>query len=226
VGYEEGGQLTERVRRKPYSVVLLDEIEKAHPDVFHIMLQVMDEGHLTDSFGRRVDFRNVVLMMTSNISSRDIERSAGMGFQKEDDSGDSTSRDERMRGVMRTETRRLFNPEFLHPLDAEVMFHQLTRDHILQIVDLMIDSLNQQLIERGFTIELESEAKEKLGELGYDQKYGARELKRIIQSHIEDPLSEEVLRGRFKEAGHIRVRIENDSFVFEEKTLVGDLLEA
>jgi ATP-dependent Clp protease ATP-binding subunit ClpC len=226
VGYEEGGQLTERVRRKPYSVVLLDEIEKAHPDVFHIMLQVMDEGHLTDSFGRRVDFRNVVLMMTSNISSRDIERSAGMGFQKEDDSGEATSRNERMRGVMRTETRRLFNPEFLNRLDAEVMFHQLSRDHILQIVDLMIDSLNQQLIERGFTIELEPEAKEKLSELGYDQKYGARELKRIIQSHIEDPLSEEVLKGRFTEAGHIRVRIENDSFVFEEKTLVGDLLEA
>ncbi|MFQ5691732.1 MAG: ATP-dependent Clp protease ATP-binding subunit, partial [Nitrospinota bacterium] len=226
VGYEEGGQLTERVRRRPYAVVLLDEIEKAHPDVFHLMLQVMDEGQLTDSYGRHVDFRNVVLMMTSNLSSRDIGRSAALGFHKEEEEGESASRTERMRGVMRTETRRLFNPEFLNRLDAEVVFHPLTRDHILQIVDIMIDRLNQQLIERGFTIELDSEAKEKLADLGYDPKYGARELKRTIQAHIEDPLSEEVLKGRFSEAGNVRVRVENDTFVFEEKTLVSDLQEA
>ncbi|MFQ5913724.1 MAG: ATP-dependent Clp protease ATP-binding subunit [Nitrospinota bacterium] len=226
VGYEEGGQLTERVRRRPYSVVLLDEIEKAHPDVFHLMLQVMDEGQLTDSFGRHVNFRNVVLMMTSNLSSRDIERSTALGFHKEEDPGDSTSRTERMRGAMRTETRRTFNPEFLNRLDAEVIFHPLTQGHILQIVDLMVDRLNKQLIERGFTIELDQEAKEKLADLGYDPKYGAREVKRIIQTHIEDPLSEEVLKGQIAESGHIRVRVENDSFVFEEKTLVTDLQEA
>ena len=226
VGYEEGGQLTERVRRRPYSVVLLDEIEKAHPDVFHLMLQMMDEGQLTDSFGRHVNFRNVVLMMTSNISSREIERSTSLGFHKEEDAEDANSRTKRMKGVLRTETRRLFNPEFLNRLDAEVVFHSLTRDHILEIVDLMVEQLNKQLIERGLTIELETEAKEKLADLGYDPKFGARELKRTIQTHIEDPLSEEVLKGRFSEAGHIRVRVENDSFVFEEKTLVSDLQEA
>jgi ATP-dependent Clp protease ATP-binding subunit ClpC len=219
VGYEEGGQLTERVRRRPYAVVLLDEIEKAHPDVFHLMLQVMDEGQLTDSFGRHVDFRNVVLVMTSNLSSRDIERATSMGFHKEEE-GDSEARTERLKGVMRTETRRTFNPEFLNRLDSEVIFHPLSRDHILQIVDLMVDRLNKQLIERGFTIELENEAKERLAALGYDPKFGARELKRTIQSNIEDPLSEEVLKGRFVEAGHIRVKLENDSFVFEEKELV------
>jgi len=226
VGYEEGGQLTERVRRKPYSVVLLDEIEKAHPDIFHIMLQVMDEGQLTDSYGRRVDFRNVVLVMTSNLSSRDITRSASMGFHKEDEAGNSDALAARLKGAMRTETRRTFNPEFLNRLDAEVIFHSLSREHILEIVDLMMDQLNKQLIERGLSVELDSGAKEKLAELGYDPVYGARELKRTIQSQIEDPLSEEVLKGRFSEAGSIRVRFENDAFVFEEKVLVSDLQDA
>lgn len=226
VGYEEGGQLTEKVRRQPYAVVLLDEIEKAHPDVFHLMLQVMDEGQLTDNFGRRVDFRNVVLVMTSNLSSRDIERATSMGFHKEDE-GDSEARTERFKGIMRTETRRTFNPEFLNRLDSEVIFHPLSRDHILEIVDLMVDRLNKQLIERGLTIELGNDAKEKLAHLGYDPKFGARELKRTIQTHIEDPLSEEVLKGRFAEASHIRVTLENDSFFFEEKELVvNDLQEA
>ncbi len=226
VGYEEGGQLTERVRRRPYSVVLLDEIEKAHPDIFHIMLQVMDEGQLTDSYGRRVDFRNVVLVMTSNLSSRDITRSASMGFHKEDEAGNSDALAARLKGAMRTETRRTFNPEFLNRLDAEVIFHSLSREHILEIVDLMMDQLNKQLIERGLSVELDSGAKEKLAELGYDPVYGARELKRIIQSQIEDPLSEEVLKGRFSEAGSIRVRFENDAFVFEDKALVSDLQDA
>ena len=183
------------------------------------MLQVMDEGQLTDSFGRHVDFRNVVLVMTSNLSSRDIERATSMGFHKEEE-GDSEAKTERLKSVMRTETRRTFNPEFLNRLDSEVIFHPLSRKHILQIVDLMVDRLNKQLIERGFTIELENEAKEKLADLGYNPKFGARELKRTIQSNIEDPLSEEVLKGRFAEAGHIRVKLENDSFVFEEKELV------
>ena len=220
VGYEEGGQLTERVRRKPYSIVLLDEIEKAHPDVFHILLQVMDDGQLTDSYGRRVDFRNVILIMTSNLSSRTIERSQSLGFQKD---VEMTHMD-RIRGTMRTELKRTFNPEFLNRLDAEIIFHSLTRDQILQIVDLMIGRLNRQLLERGLRLELDPEAKEKLAELGYDPSFGARELKRTIQTHIEDPLSEEVLKGRFSEEGVIRVRWEGDSFVFEEKkTLVGNL---
>ncbi|MDP6620283.1 MAG: AAA family ATPase, partial [Nitrospinota bacterium] len=170
--------------------------------------------------------RNVVLVMTSNLSSRDITRSASMGFHKEGEEGDEDSRAKRLKGAMRTETRRTFNPEFLNRLDSEVVFHSLTREHILEIVDLMVDALNKQLIERGLSVELDPGAKEKLAELGYDPKYGARELKRTIQNHIEDPLSEEVLKGRFSEAGNIRVRFENDSFVFEEKALVSDLQDA
>ena len=223
VGYEEGGQLTERVRRKPYSVVLLDEIEKAHPDVFHLLLQVMDDGQLTDSYGQLVDFRNVVLIMTSNLSSRSIERAQSLGFQKDSD----LSRMDRIRGTMRTELKHTFNPEFLNRLDAEVIFHPLNRDHILQVVDLMIARLNQQLSEQGLQLELDQEAKRKLAELGYDPTFGARELKRTIQTYIEDPLSEEVLKGRFSEEGTIRVRWEGESFLFEEKkTLVGNLEDA
>ena len=223
VGYEEGGQLTERVRRKPYSVVLLDEIEKAHPDVFHLLLQVMDDGQLTDSYGRLVDFRNVVLIMTSNLSSRNIERAQSLGFQKDSD----LTQMDRIRGTMRTELKHTFNPEFLNRLDAEVIFHPLNRDHILQVVDLMIARLNQQLLEQGLRLELDQEAKQKLAELGYDPTFGARELKRTIQTHIEDPLSEEVLKGRFSEEGTIRMRWEGESFLFEEKkTLVGNLEDA
>ena len=213
VGYEEGGQLTERVRRRPYSVVLLDEIEKAHPDIFHMLLQIMDDGRLTDSYGRAVDFKNVVLIMTSNMSARSISKGVSLGFQKE---SDMTSY-ERMKDKTLTEVRQTFNPEFLNRLEEIIVFHPLTRENIKEIVELFLDRLNAHLIERGLTLELEEEVKEYIAEEGYDPAFGARPLKRTMQRLIEDPLSEEVLKGRFQEGGVIVVRREGDKVVFIDK---------
>ena len=213
VGYEEGGQLTERVRRRPYSVVLLDEIEKAHPDIFHMLLQIMDDGRLTDSYGRAVDFKNVVLIMTSNMSARSISKGVSLGFQKE---SDMTSY-ERMKDKTLTEVRQTFNPEFLNRLEEIIVFHPLTRENIKEIVKLFLDRLNAHLIERGLTLELEEEVKEYIAEEGYDPAFGARPLKRTMQRLIEDPLSEEVLKGRFQEGGVIVVRREGDKVVFIDK---------
>ncbi|MFQ6672556.1 MAG: ATP-dependent Clp protease ATP-binding subunit, partial [Candidatus Tectimicrobiota bacterium] len=213
VGYEEGGQLTERVRRRPYSVVLLDEIEKAHPDIFHMLLQIMDEGRLTDSYGRLVDFKNVVLIMTSNMSARTVSKGVSLGFQKEDD----LTSYERMKENLLNEVRRTFNPEFLNRLDEVLVFHALTREDIKEIVGLMLDRLNAQLIERGLTLELDEEVKEYIAQEGYDPAFGARPLKRTIQRLVEDPLSEEVLKGRFQGGGVIVVRREGDQLVFIDK---------
>jgi ATP-dependent Clp protease ATP-binding subunit ClpC len=213
VGYEEGGQLTERVRRRPYSVVLLDEIEKAHPDIFHMLLQIMDDGRLTDSYGRVVDFKNVVLIMTSNMSARAVSKGVSLGFQKDSEVGDY----ERMKENLLQEVRKAFNPEFLNRLDEITVFHTLTREHIKDIVDLLINQLNTQLIERGVTLELEPEAKEFIATDGYDPSFGARPLRRTIQRLIEDPLSEEVLKGHFKDGGEIVVRLEGDQLVFIDK---------
>lgn len=213
IGYDEGGQLTERVRRRPYSVVLLDEIEKAHPDIFHVLLQVMDDGRLTDSYGRTVDFKNVVLIMTSNISGRQIEKNTALGFQKESEE----SAIEKMRENVRTELKRTFNPEFLNRIDEIVIFHPLNMEHILQIVDILLDRLNKQLIERGLTIEMDEEAKKWIAAKGYDSAYGARPLKRTIQKYIEDPITEEVLQGKYKNGGVIEVKLAGDELLFVEK---------
>jgi ATP-dependent Clp protease ATP-binding subunit ClpC len=213
VGYEEGGQLTERVRRRPYSVVLLDEIEKAHPDIFHMLLQIMDDGRLTDSYGRVVDFKNVVLIMTSNMSARAVSKGVSLGFQRESAEGNY----ERMKDTLMTEVRKAFNPEFLNRLDESIVFHSLTKEHIKEIVDLLITNLNAQLIERGITIELEPDAKEHIATDGFDPAFGARPLKRTIQRLLEDPLSEEVLKGHFKDGGVIVVRLEGDQLVFIDK---------
>jgi ATP-dependent Clp protease ATP-binding subunit ClpC len=213
VGYDEGGQLTERVRRRPYSVVLFDEIEKAHPDVFHILLQVMDDGRLTDSYGRSIDFKNVILIMTSNMGGRTIEKQTALGFQRDSEA----SAMEKMRENIRQELKRVFNPEFLNRIDESVMFHPLNLEHIVQIVDIQVERLNKQLIEKGLTIELDEEAKRWLAEKGYDPAYGARPLKRVIQKHIEDPLSEEVVRGRFKEGGIVEVRRNGEELAFALK---------
>ncbi|MFQ5894311.1 MAG: ATP-dependent Clp protease ATP-binding subunit [Nitrospinota bacterium] len=220
VGYEEGGQLTERVRRRPYSVVLLDEIEKAHPDVFHILLQVMDDGHMTDSYGRKVDFRNVVLVMTSNLSARAIEKNVSMGFQKVDE---RTSY-ERMTESIRAELKRTFNPEFLNRVDEVVIFHSLNHEHILRIVDLELAKVNKTLKPKGIALELTPEVREWLAEQGHDPSYGARPLRRIIQRHVEDSLAEETLRGRFAEGGTVLVKLVGDGIVFEEKS--GKVLSA
>ncbi len=210
VGYDEGGQLTERVRRRPYSVVLFDEIEKAHPDVFHILLQMMDDGRLTDSYGRTVDFKNVILIMTSNMGGRTIEKQTALGFQRDSE----TSAMDKMRENIRQELRRTFNPEFINRIDEVVIFHPLSLEHIAQIVDIQIERLNKQLIEKGITIEVDEEAKRWLAEKGYDPSYGARPLKRVIQKYVEDPLSEEVVRGNFKQGGIVEVKLGGEELTF------------
>jgi len=213
IGYDEGGQLTEQVRRKPYSVVLLDEIEKAHPDIYHVLLQVMDDGHLTDSYGRKVDFKNVVVIMTSNLSARVIEKNTAIGFQK--DTEDVTF--SKMKESVMNELKKTFNPEFLNRIDEAVMFHTLNMDHIKQIVDIMLRGLNQQMGERGITLEIDDSAKEWLARQGYDAAYGARPLRRAIQRHIEDPLSEEVLRGEFPQGGVVQIKLAGEELVFLAK---------
>jgi ATP-dependent Clp protease ATP-binding subunit ClpC len=213
IGYDEGGQLTEQVRRKPYSVVLLDEIEKAHPDVYHMLLQVMDDGHLTDSYGRKVDFKNVVLIMTSNLSARTIEKNTTIGFQRE---GEGESFDRMKENVM-TELKKTFNPEFLNRIDEAVMFHPLNLDHIKQIVDILLVRLNQQMAEHGITLEIDDDAKLWLANKGFDPSYGARPLRRAIQRYVEDPLSEEVLRGEFVGGGVVEIKLAGEELVFVAK---------
>jgi ATP-dependent Clp protease ATP-binding subunit ClpC len=218
VGYEEGGQLTEKVRKKPYSVVLFDEIEKAHPDVFNILLQVLDEGVLTDSYGRRVDFRNTVIIMTSNIGARIIEKATPLGFQRSE-TGEVYKN---IKDNVLNELRKAFNPEFLNRVDEIVVFHPLDRNHLISIVDLLIDETNRQLIEQELLIEVSQEVKEWILDRYYKPSYGARPMRRAIQREIEDPLSEEILKGRFKGANKIRVVLERGSaaFVAEEEESV------
>ncbi len=216
VGYEEGGQLSEQVRRKPYSVVLLDEIEKAHPDVFHILLQVMDDGHLTDNFGRRVDFKNTVIIMTSNLSARAIEKGTSLGFQP----ADERTMMEKMSDSITTELKRTFNPEFLNRIDETVIFHSLTKENIIRIVDILLDTLKDQVVEKGLTLEVDQEAKEWLASEGFDPAYGARPLKRTIRKYMEDPLSEKLLKSGFKEGNVILAKFEGGKIVFEERQAV------
>lgn len=214
VGYEEGGQLTEQVRRKPYSIVLLDEIEKAHADIFHILLQVMDDGRLTDSYGRVVDFKNTVLIMTSNMGGRILEKNTALGFQKTD----GKTSFERLKDSVMGELKRIFNPEFLNRIDDIIIFHPLEKEHIVQIVDMFLIRLNEHLVnERGLTLEMNDEVKRWLAEEGFDPAYGARPLKRTMQKYLEEPLSEEILRGRFKDGGVVVVKREGDQLVFIDK---------
>ena len=198
IGYDEGGQLTEAVRRRSYSAILLDEIEKAHPDVFNMLLQIFDDGHLTDAKGRKVDFRNSIVVMTSNIGAELIKRDNTLGFSIAlDESEASRESYERMKEKVLSEVKRFFRPEFLNRIDGIVVFHALTREHILQIVDLLLDEVRVNLTEKGISLEISDSAKELLGERGYDPTFGARPLKRLIQDVVEDPLSEQLLQGRF-----------------------------
>ena len=201
VGYDEGGQLTEKVRRRPFSVVLFDEIEKAHPDIFNSLLQVLEDGRLTDSQGRTVDFKNTVIIMTTNLGTRDISKSLGLGFANSDD--DQTNYD-RMKGKVNDELKTHFRPEFLNRIDDVIVFHQLTKDQIIQIVDLMIKNLDDRLQAKDMGIELTPAAKDLLAARGYDPLLGARPLRRTIQREIEDALSERILFGELK-AGEIIV---------------------
>lgn len=212
VGYDEAGQLTEQVRRRPYSVILFDEIEKAHPEVFNILLQVLEDGRLTDSKGRTVDFRNTVVIMTSNVGAHQIQREAGIGFRISDDERDQYTA---MKEKVLEELKRTFRPEFLNRIDETIVFHALNKDHITKIVDIMLKDLSGQLTERDIKLELTDAAKEKLVEEGYDQDFGARPLRRAIQRLIENPLAEEILKGKFADGSTVRVDVEDGKLVFK-----------
>jgi ATP-dependent Clp protease ATP-binding subunit ClpC len=208
IGYEEGGQLTEAIRRRPYSVVLLDEIEKAHPEAFNILLQILEEGHLADAKGRKVDFRNAIIIMTSNIGAEAIQRDSGLGFAvKKDEQKASEDAYTKMREKLMGELKHLFRPEFLNRIDGIVVFRALTRDDILQIVDVQLRLLKPRLDEHNIELEMTTAAKEQLAREGYDQQFGARPLKRKIQQLIEDPLSEGVLSGEFKDNSKVIVDV-------------------
>ena len=214
IGYEEGGQLTEAVRRKSYSAILLDEIEKAHPDVFNILLQIFDNGHLTDAKGRRVDFRNTIIVMTSNIGAELIKRDTTLGFAtKTEDAKSQEQAYERMKEKVLGEVKKFFRPEFLNRIDGTVVFHALTKEHIRQIVDLMLREVWKELAEKTIKLEVTDTAKNLLGEKGYDPVFGARPLRRTIQDMVEDPLSEAFLRGDFQAGDTVLVDCEGEEIV-------------
>jgi ATP-dependent Clp protease ATP-binding subunit ClpC len=211
VGYEEGGQLTERIRRRPYSVILLDEIEKAHPDVFNMLLQIMEEGRLTDSFGRNIDFRNVILIMTSNIGASAIKDKSSLGFRVS-----STETDhEKMREQLQGEVEKFFRPEFLNRLDDVIVFKSLTEENMKEILDIEMRGILFRLSEKGLSYEMTDEAREFLVKKGTNLEYGARPLRRAIERLIEDPLSEEILRSAFEDKNHILAKLEDDKIVFD-----------
>ena len=210
VGFDDGGQLTEKVRRKPYSVILLDEIEKAHPDVFNILLQVLEDGRLTDSKGRTVDFRNTVVIMTSNVGADALKFNKHVGFNLQE-AGKTDYKD--MKGKMLEELKKAFRPEFLNRLDEMIVFHSLEKEHLKEIVTLMTAQLAKRLKEQGIELELTEAAQEKITSEGYDPTYGARPLRRALQKHVEDRLSEELLKGEVLTGQHVVFDVENDEFV-------------
>ncbi len=206
IGYDEGGQLTEAVRRKSYCCILLDEIEKAHPDVFNILLQILDDGHLTDAKGRKVDFRNCIIVMTSNIGAELIKRDTSLGFAvRSEEKKDEQRAYEAMKEKILGELKKTFRPEFLNRIDGNVVFHALNKDHIRQIVDLMLKSVTKQLEDKAIGLQVTDEAKELLGEKGYDPTFGARPLRRVIQTMVEDELSDRLLRGVFQAGDIVRL---------------------
>jgi ATP-dependent Clp protease ATP-binding subunit ClpC len=211
VGFEEGGQLSEAVRRKPYSVVLLDEIEKAHPDVFNILLQVLEDGRLTDAQGRTVDFKNAVIVMTSNIGVAGLDAGPQLGIRGTRDEGSREVRHDRMRKKILDEIKKVFKPEFINRLDEIVVFHSLEMEEIKQIVDLMIRKVRHEVEAQGRRLEVTQEAKEVLAKAGYDPQYGARPLRRAIQRMVEDPLAEEFLRGAYPEEATVMVDVDPEN---------------
>ena len=201
VGYDDGGQLTEAVRRRPFSVILFDEIEKAHPDVFNILLQILEDGRLTDGHGRTVDFRNTLVIMTSNLGTGEVGHQA-IGFRRD---GDSTTEQERIRASIEEALKKTFRPELLNRIDEIVIFEQLSREQVKQIVDLLIGEVRNRLEERGIGIEMSDDAKDWLAKEGYDPLYGARPLRRAVQRYVENPLSNRILAGEFKEGDLVQV---------------------
>jgi len=209
VGYEEGGQLTEKVRRKPYCVVLLDEIEKAHPDVFNMMLQVLDDGHLTDSLGRKIDFRNTIIIMTSNVGARQLKDfGQGVGFgtaskvaQAEDNS----------KGIIENALKKAFAPEFLNRIDDVIVFNALEKHDIDKIIDIELNKLYLRIKELGYTLKLSEEAKDYIAEKGFDKQFGARPLKRAIQKYVEDALAEEIITSKIHDGDQIFMDLDADN---------------
>jgi len=212
IGYEEGGQLTEKVRRHPYSVVLFDEIEKAHPDVYNILLQILDDGNVTDGLGRKVDFKNTILIMTSNIGARQIGKRSGIGFKQDDIVTDYNA----MRHRVLEEVKRIMNPEFINRIDELVVFNYLNKDAMIKIVDLVIDEMLEKVSDRQIDINLDKRSKEFIADKGFDPVSGARPLKRTIQKYIEDPIAEEILKGNFTDGSIISVKKRKDKLVFTE----------
>jgi ATP-dependent Clp protease ATP-binding subunit ClpC len=218
VGYEEGGQLTEAVRRRPYRVILLDEIEKAHPEVFNSLLQVLDDGRLTDGHGRTVDFKNTIIIMTSNTGVELIRREAGLGFAPQKEEGKDQKRSyERMKEKLMAEVEKTFRPEFLNRLDEIIVFHELTEEQLRSIVDLLVKDLRGRLAERGLGVEITDKAGSWLVKEGYDPIFGARPLRRAIERHVENPLSTKLLRGEFGQGDTIIVDLGDDGLTFSVK---------
>ncbi len=215
VGYDEGGLLTEKIRRKPYSVILLDEIEKAHPDVFNILLQVLEEGELQDNLGHKVSFRNTILIMTSNAGAREITRDASVGFQ----TSEGTMEYNEIKSSAMNELKRLFRPEFLNRVDETVVFHSLERDQVKQILEILIGEVQTRLAEKEIELEFKKSAKDYIIDNGFDVKFGARPLRRTIQREVEDPLSMEILRGRFGPGSHVVVGLRKGQIQFREKAV-------
>jgi ATP-dependent Clp protease ATP-binding subunit ClpC len=214
VGYDEGGQLTEKVRRRPYSVILLDEIEKAHPEVFNILLQVLEDGRLTDGKGRTVDFRNSVIIMTSNVGAEGIGRDKTLGFQhKEDKAADY----EKMRSQIMERMKTVFRPEFLNRLDEIIVFHSLTEDELGQIVELLVDQVKARVKDQDMVLNLTDAAKKRVIKEGFDPVFGARPLKRAIQRLIEDKVSEEILKGNFTTGDTVAVDVDGDNVIVRKE---------
>jgi ATP-dependent Clp protease ATP-binding subunit ClpC len=208
VGYEEGGQLTEKVRRKPYSVILLDEIEKAHPDVFNLLLQVLDDGQITDSLGRKIDFKNSIIIMTSNIGSRQLkEFGTGVGFNT---TAKSASVEVQSKSVIENALKKAFAPEFLNRIDDVVMFNNLNREDIHQIIDIELKNLYKRMEDLGYKIKMTENAKDYISDKGFDPNFGARPLKRAIQKYLEDPLAEEIIKSKLGEGDTIEVDFDKE----------------
>ena len=217
VGYEEGGQLSEKVRRNPYSVVLFDEIEKAHPDVFNVLLQILDDGAVTDSTGRKIDFKNTIIIMTSNAGAENIVAPKNLGFNTSSD----PDRDyKNMKIKVLDEVKKLFKPEFINRIDEMIVFHMLTKEHVTSIVDILMKSINSRIKEQlDITFELDDKAKSHIVASGYDEKYGARPLKRALQTQIEDELAEQILEGKIKPGNKVMVTMDetDEKLVFSVK---------
>jgi ATP-dependent Clp protease ATP-binding subunit ClpC len=210
VGYEEGGQLSEAVRRRPYSVVLFDEIEKAHPDVMHLLLQILEDGKITDSLGRKIDFRNTIIIMTSNVGADLLKKQTVMGFGAPREGHDYAS----MRDKILDETKRVFKPEFLNRLDEIIVFHSLEKSHLMRIVDLEVAKVKARIKAKEIEIMLDTAAHEFVIEKGYDPNYGARPMRRAVERYLEDPLAEELLRGNVKAGDHVEVTAADEKLTF------------